>query len=132
MKFLKLATISLFAVSAGALPAYAQAAPETPAPDASAPADAQAPATPDASTEPAAPEGASDVNLTAGTKVYDSAGAEVGTIESVASGAVVVDTGNSKATLAENSFAPGPKGPVIGMTKQQLDEAVAQATAGGQ
>lgn len=137
MKFFKLATISAFALSAAAMPAYA-------GPSAATPADAQAPAGPAAPTQDsatpaasgaastAAPAAPSNVNLTAGAKVYDSAGGEVGTIESVASGAVVVNTGAKKATLAENSFVAGPKGATIGMTKQQLEDAVAAATAGGQ
>lgn len=143
MKFFKLATISAFALSAAAMPAYANPSAEASAgaeATADAQAPAQAPATPDASGAAAtpgapaatAPAATTDVNLAAGAKVYDASGGEVGTIESVASGAVVVNTGAKKATLAENSFVAGPKGATIGMTKQQLEEAVAAATAGGQ
>ena len=143
MKLFKLATISAFALSAGA--AYASPAAEeagaTPAPTtapAGTAASTQAPTTPDASTAPSTSPGtpataaSTGVDLSVGAKVYDSTGGEVGTIESAASGAVVVNTGSKKATLAENSFVAGPKGATIGMTKARLEAAVAAATAGGQ
>ena len=68
-------------------------------------------------------------NLAAGVKVYDPEGGEVGTIEKVAGQAVVLFTGTNRATLGANSFVKGPNGPVIGMTKVQLDAAVEQAAA---
>ncbi|HEY0958471.1 MAG TPA: hypothetical protein VGE05_04265 [Novosphingobium sp.] len=64
-----------------------------------------------------------------GTVVYDPQGAEVGTIENVADGNVVVNTGTNRATLAANAFASGAKGPVLNTTRAQLDAAVADAAA---
>lgn len=65
----------------------------------------------------------------AGQVVYDASGAEVGTIQSVADGNFVISTGKNTATLALSSLGSGPKGPVIGMTKVQLDEAIEKASA---
>ncbi len=72
---------------------------------------------------------ASAPSLAVGATVYDSQGGEVGTIEKVAGQAVIVYTGTNRATLGANAFVKGPKGPVIGMTKAQLDAAVEQAAA---
>lgn len=72
------------------------------------------------------PAGAS-VDLTVGTTVYGPEGNEVGTISQAANGAVVIDTGSNQATLGANSFVQGQNGPVIGMTKAQLDAAVEAA-----
>lgn len=66
---------------------------------------------------------------TVGTKVYDAAGAEVGTIKSVNAPNFVIDTGKNAATLALASLGSGPKGPVLGMTKEQLDAAAEKAAA---
>lgn len=67
--------------------------------------------------------------LTTGAKVFDTAGAEVGTIEEVKGAMVVISTGNAKATLANTAFARGSIGPVIAMTKAQVEAAV-QKTKG--
>ena len=72
---------------------------------------------------PAAP------TLTPGTKVYGPQGEEVGTVDSVTGAAVVINTGTNRATLAKDAFGSSPTGPVIGMTKAQLDAAVEQAKA---
>ncbi len=60
----------------------------------------------------------------AGQTVYDSAGAEVGVIKNVDGETFVIDTGTNTATLALSSLGTGEKGPVIGMTKAQLDAAI--------
>ncbi|MFA6117563.1 MAG: hypothetical protein WC729_26465 [Sphingomonas sp.] len=78
-----------------------------------------------ASAPPAAPA----PELKPGTVIFDPAGAEVGTIESLAGEAVVVSTGTNKVTLSAKSFGNSPKGPVLGMTKTQLDSAATQAAA---
>lgn len=83
---------------------------------------AQAPAAPASPT-------ASAPNLVAGAKVFDAAGDEVGTIVSVDGGTAVLDTGTHRASLAASSFAANAKGPVIGMTKSQLNSAIEDAAA---
>ena len=67
--------------------------------------------------------------LAVGTMVYDPQGGEVGSIEKIAGGNVVVFTGKNRATLGAASFVQGPNGPVIGMTKEQLNTAIEQAAA---
>lgn len=64
---------------------------------------------------------------TVGATVYDTAGAEVGTIKSVNAPNFVIDTGKNTATLALTSLGTGPKGPVLGMTKAELDAAAEKA-----
>lgn len=62
--------------------------------------------------------------LEVGAVVFDPEGAEAAKIESINGDSVVVDTGAHKATLPRTSFGKGAKGPVIGMTKAQLDAAI--------
>ena len=64
-----------------------------------------------------------------GATVYDAAGAEVGTIKSVNAPNFVIDTGKNTATLALTSLGTGPKGPVLGMTKAELDAAAEKAAS---
>lgn len=66
-------------------------------------------------------------NVTVGSGVSDSSGASVGTVESVSGGNAVVSTGTAKASIPVSSFAQGPNGLVIGMTKAQLEAAVSNA-----
>ena len=56
-------------------------------------------------------------------------GGEVGTVESVAGGAVVLDTGKNKAALSPEAFAKAENGLSITMTKLDLDTAVEKAAA---
>lgn len=79
---------------------------------------AQAAATPAAALAPAV-----------GAKVFDTAGAEVGTIKSISGPNFVIDTGKNTATLALASLGTSPKGPIIAMTREQLDAAVEKAEA---
>ena len=104
MKTFATALLSLSALALSA-PAFAQ--------------DAPAP-------EPAAPA-AQSAAAKAGDTVYDSSGEVVGTIESVSGANAVISTGTNKATVALSALATGPKGPVIGMTKAQLDAAIQNA-----
>jgi len=67
--------------------------------------------------------------LVVGGTVYDPQGGEVGTIEKLVGGNVVLSTGKNSATLASSAFVKGPNGPVIGMTREQLDAAVEQVAA---
>ena len=90
----------------------AATAQTTPAPAAGAPAAA-----------------AAKPNLTAGTTIYDSTGAEAGTIDSVSGDLVVVSTGTNKISMPAASFGAGEKGPVVSVTKAQIDAAATQAAA---
>lgn len=106
-----------FALAGSALiaaPSFAQTSAPAPAP---APAAAAAPATP---------------NVTVGAQVADASGGAVGTIESVSGGNAVLSTGTAKATLPVTAFAQGPNGLVIGMTKADVEAAVAKAGGGAQ
>lgn len=86
--------------------------------------DAAAPAT--ATPAPAATPGA---GVVAGAKVVDTAGADVGTIESVANGNAVLSTGTAKVSVPATSFAKGPNALVFGMTKADVESKVAQAAS---
>ena len=109
-KFARLFTSLSLGAAAIAVPAIAQ---ETPA------------AAPTASAAPAS------AGLTAGAKVFDSTGAELGTVTSIDGANVVVDLGEGKqVTLPANSFGMLEKGPTIGATKAVVVAAVDQATAG--
>lgn len=72
---------------------------------------------------------AADPSVKVGASVFDTSGGTVGTIEAVNGDLVVVNTGTNKASLPSSAFAKGDKGPIIGMTKAQLDEAAAGAQA---
>lgn len=72
---------------------------------------------------------ASAATPTVGATVYDASGAEVGKIKSVTAPNFVIDTGKNTATLALIALGTGPKGPVLGMTKVELDAAAEKAAA---
>jgi len=108
---------NLFLMSAAVLvlagaPAIAQEA----APTSGAPAGAQA----------SAPAAAASATLQTGSTVYDTQGGTVGTIESVEGDFAVLSTGANKVRLPKSSFGTSDKGPVIAMTKSEVD-----AAAGG-
>ncbi|WP_439547018.1 hypothetical protein [Sandarakinorhabdus sp.] len=67
--------------------------------------------------------------ITVGSTVKDTSGGVVGTVASVADGNVVVDTGSNKVTIPEASFGTTPEGPLLAMTKAQLDAAAEAAVA---
>jgi len=67
--------------------------------------------------------------LAVGATVYGTDGAEVGKIESMPGGNVVLFTGKNRATLPASVFGMNETGLLIGMTKAQLDAAVEAAEA---
>lgn len=85
---------------------------------------ASVPALAQAQTAPAANAAAT---VAVGGTIFDPQGGEVGKIVSMTGDAVVVDTGTNKATLPKSAIGTGPKGPIIAMTKAQIDEQVAAA-----
>lgn len=92
------------------------------------PAAAQAQQAAPAAPPPGAPA-ATTATPTVGASVYDSAGVEIGKIESVASGSAVVANATGKFSLPVTSLGAGPKGLAIAMTKADLDAAAQQAKA---
>ena len=67
--------------------------------------------------------------VTTGATVTDTSGATVGTIKSVEGTLAVLSTGTVEVRLPLASFANGANGPVIGMTKAQVEAAASGATA---
>lgn len=67
--------------------------------------------------------------ITVGATVKDTSGGVVGTVANVSGGNVVVDTGSNKVTIPEASFGTTPEGPLLAMTKAELDAAAEQAMA---
>jgi hypothetical protein len=84
------------------------------------------PAMAQAQTAPAAQAAAAPK---AGDTVYDGAGAEVGKIENISSAGAVVFTGTTRATIPLDRFGTSPKGPTLGLTKAQLEAAMAGASS---
>ena len=96
------------------------------------PAAALAQATPPDSAMQSAPATATPATsgaaqVTAGAQVSDTTGAAVGTIDSVANGNATVNTGTTKVAVPVASFAQGPNGLVLSMSRAQLESAVASA-----
>lgn len=87
-------------------------------------------------TAPAAPAAAPAATVAEqvkpGATVYDTTGAEAAKIDSIAGDLVVVSTGTNKISLPMASFAPGANGPVVSVTKAQIDAAATQANAAAQ
>ena len=79
-----------------------------------------------------APAASATAQVKPGAAIYDTSGAQAATVESVANGLVVVSTGTNKVTLPIASFAAGEKGPVVSVTKAQLDAASVQGAAQSQ
>jgi len=78
---------------------------------------------------PAAPAAAAAPTLAAGATVYDPTGAEAGTVDSINGDLVVVSTGTNKISMPKASFGAGAKGPMVSVTKAQIDAAAGQAAA---
>lgn len=84
---------------------------------------------------PAMAQGAPAAQATAaakvavGASVSDTAGNPVGTIEAVTGDLAVLSTGTNKVSLPLSSFGAGDKGPVIAMTRAEVDAAAAGAAA---
>lgn len=123
MKYIALALASSALIAAPSLAQTSAPASQPPAATSTVP-DSAAPATAAASAP--AP------NVTVGAQVADASGGAVGTIESVSGGNAVLSTGTAKATLPVTAFAQGPNGLVIGMTKADVEAAVAKAGGGAQ
>ncbi len=81
----------------------------------------------------ATPIAASAADVATGATVFGPEGNEVGTIENVANGQAILDTGKHKVPLGVDSFGEGETGLTITVTKTQLnalmDEQVAAAHA---
>ena len=69
----------------------------------------------------ATPIAAQATEVTVGATVTGPEGNAVGTIESVANGQAVLDTGKHKVPLGLDAFGQGEAGPTITVTKTQLD-----------
>jgi preprotein translocase subunit YajC len=123
------------------VPAVAFAQTATPTTDPAGTASGSAPATSaqqSTSGMQATPSGAQQATsgtasagtttLAQGATVTDTSGNAVGTIQSVSGDMVVLATSKSKVQLPKSSFAMGAKGPMIGMTAAQIDQAAAQAS----
>jgi len=65
--------------------------------------------------------------VTVGATIKDTSGGVVGTVASVSGGNVVVDTGTNRVAIPETSFGTTPDGPLLAMTKVQLDAAAEAA-----
>jgi hypothetical protein len=61
--------------------------------------------------------------------VYGAAGSPVGTIKAMDAQYVTVATDKGEVRLPAAGVGPGLKGPVIGLTADQLDAAITQAKA---
>ena len=77
---------------------------------------------------PAAPATAA-AQVKAGATVYDTSGGQIGTIDQVNGGVVIVNTGTNKVGVPIASFGPGPNGPRLSSTKAELDAAAVQGAA---
>lgn len=107
-------------------PPPASASDAAPPADSPAPGDAASGASGSAAS--AAPTAAATkADLKAGATVYDSAGATVGTIQSVTANGAVVASGKLRAEVPTASFAKNASGLVIGITKAEFEAAVAKA-----
>ncbi|OYZ14715.1 MAG: hypothetical protein B7Y35_13515 [Sphingomonadales bacterium 28-64-96] len=67
--------------------------------------------------------------ITVGATVKDTSGGVVGTVTKLTGDNVVVDTGTHKVTIPTQSFVDTPQGPLLALTKSQLDAAAVQAAA---
>jgi preprotein translocase subunit YajC len=67
--------------------------------------------------------------VTTGATVYDTSGGVVGTVESTDGTNAVVNTGSVKAAIPLTSLGSGAQGPVLAMTKAQLEAAAGQQQA---
>lgn len=109
--------------SDSAAPTSDSAAPTTD----SAAATAGAPDAGAAAADTSATAAATQADLKAGAAVYDSAGATVGTIQSVTATGAVVASGKLRAEIPAASFAKSSRGLVIGITKAEFEAAVNRA-----
>ncbi|MHA6723030.1 hypothetical protein [Sphingomonas sp. RS2018] len=59
----------------------------------------------------------------------DTAGGAVGTIEAINGGVAVINTGTAKIGYPLTSMTPGPNGPIVAVTKAQLEANHAEQSA---
>lgn len=113
-------TATLIAVASPALattPVADEPATSTAPSSTNAAGDASASVTPPATPDPKV-----------GDPVYDPAGNSVGAIETAENGVAVIATGKAKARIPYSSFATGPNGLVIALSKTELELAAAGKT----
>jgi hypothetical protein len=67
--------------------------------------------------------------VTVGTKIFGSDGAEVGTVERVEGANVVLNIGSVTAALPASSIGEGEKGATIGWTKAELEAEINKSSA---
>lgn len=79
-----------------------------------------------------APAAAAAVQVTAGAAVFGPDGNEVGKVEKVDGGNAVINTGKNSAAVPVSAIGKNDKGLLVSMTRDQLDAAVAAATAKAQ
>ena len=79
-----------------------------------------------------APAAAASTQVTVGATVYGPDGAEVGKVEKVEGGNAVINTGKNSAAVPAAAIGHNDKGLLVSMTRDQLDAAVAAATAKAQ
>lgn len=75
---------------------------------------------------------AAAVQVAAGATVYGPDGNEVGKVEKVEGGNAVINTGKNSAAVPVGAMGRNDKGLLVSMTRDQLDAAVAAATAKAQ
>ncbi|WP_294292541.1 hypothetical protein [uncultured Sphingomonas sp.] len=107
MKFLATALLIGTAAAPAALAQTAPATPATPAPAAQT-----------------APQGPA-----VGVTVKDTANGDVGMIEAINGDLAVINTGTNKVSYPLNAMTPTPTGPIIALTKAQLDASFAEQQA---
>ena len=66
--------------------------------------------------------------MTAGAQVSDTAGAAVGTVETVDADSAIVSTGSVRADIPISSFGHNGQGLVLSMTRAQLEAAARAAS----
>ena len=128
MKSRSMLFTAVAALTAWALPAVSQPAPDKE--EAAQATEAESAPAQEASTEAgtAAVTTATISEVRAGSRVFDTDGGEVGTVESVDENGAVVSTGSARARLPFTSFGKNERGLVISMSKAQLEAAVAART----
>jgi hypothetical protein len=72
---------------------------------------------------------AQSAEVSVGMTVYGPQGGEVGTVDEIDGTTALVNTGTNVVALPIDKFATSEKGPVISVTKAQLNEIVEQAAA---
>lgn len=117
----------ILAFALAAMPALAQQTNPASPPAAAQPASGAGLTTQGASAAVPADVAA---QLTTGATVFDTQGGQVGTIEAINGGDIVVTTGTAKATIPAASFGKGTNGPVLSVTRAQLEAAVNGANTG--